>query len=324
MVIRKLRQKKIVNTKVILRFVFLCIATYFLIKVVMGISERFTQSPQENMMYTLWASLPFVGEIVVDNNFPNYTHSLTTTDGEKIGLKSSTINLNAYVHMDIELVGRVKKYFKITPVIEVDTIKLPDQWLIISSHRYFFVDDLLYLDFSTQPQLSAVKSGTDIQVLFDATPVVNIERFVCSKILKTRDCTYLITNYIQSNKDNFESYRGYTFYKHGTGFWTMFDDNQFGFMFKDISDDMILDISSMFKIVNKQFVIENKMNLIKSNCQNDFAELRTIDPEGTLTYHDPYTLTLDLQWTDNKKNPATCRITFDIWNEWNVTDVQFN
>jgi len=29
--------------------------------------------------------------------------------------------------MNIELVGRVKKYFKITPVIEVDTIKLPDQ-----------------------------------------------------------------------------------------------------------------------------------------------------------------------------------------------------
>ncbi|MEI6774167.1 MAG: hypothetical protein WCL18_05205 [bacterium] len=52
--------------------------------------------------------------------------------------------------------------------------------------------------------------------MFNDKPVVSIERFVCSKILKSRDCTYLITDYIQNNKDNFESYRSYTFYKHGT------------------------------------------------------------------------------------------------------------
>lgn len=52
--------------------------------------------------------------------------------------------------------------------------------------------------------------------MFNENPVVNIERFVCSKILKSRDCTYLITDYIKNNKDTFESYRGYTFYKHGT------------------------------------------------------------------------------------------------------------
>ncbi|HBB03292.1 TPA: hypothetical protein DCZ39_00015 [Patescibacteria group bacterium] len=89
----------------------------------------------------------------------------------------------------------------------------------------------------------------------------------------------MITNYIQTNKDNFESYRTYTFYKHGTGFWTTFDDNQFGFLFKDISDDMILDISNMFRIVNQDFIVEKKMNLIQSNCQNKFTQFRTINPE---------------------------------------------
>ena len=324
MVIRKLRQKKILNTKVIFWFILLCVGTYFLIKFVAWIAERFNQTPQEAMIYTLGASISFSGKIVPDNNFPNYTHSLTTKEGKIIGLKSSTINLNTYVNKKIELVGRVKKYFKVTPVIEVDTLKLPDQWMIINANRYFFVKDLMYLDFSTQPQLSASKSWNDIQIWFNENPVVSIERFVCSKILKTRDCTYLITNYIQTNKDTFESYRSYTFYKHGTGFRTTFDDNQFWFLFKDISDDMVLDISNMFRFVNKQFVVENKMNLIQSNCQNDFAQFRTIDNEWTFTYHDPYTVTLGLQWTDKKKNPATCRITFDIWNEWNVTDVQFN
>lgn len=275
-------------------------------------------------MYTLWASLTFSGRIAVDNQFPNYTHFILTKEGKKIGLKSSTINLNTYVDKKIELVGRVKKYFKVTPVIEVDAIKIPSQWVIINANKYLFVKELVYVDFSTQPQLSATKSWNDIQVRFNDNPVVSIERFVCSKILKIRDCTYLITNYIQTNKDNFESYRGYTFYKHGTWFRTTFDDNLFGFLFKDISDDMVLDFSNMFRIVNKDFVVENKLNLIKANCKNDFSQFSTIDSEWTLTYTDPYTITLGLKWSDKKKNPATCRITFDVWNDWNVTDVQYN
>lgn len=321
--IRKLKPKKIVNTKVIVWFVLLCVGTYFLIKLVTWIAGRFSPTAQDDL-YTLWASLIFSGKISTDNNFPNYTHSIVNSEWKKIWLKSSSINLNAYADRQVELVGRVKKYFKVTPILEIDAIKIPDQWLIINGNRYFFVKELVYLDFSTQPQLSATKSWADIQVQFDESPVVSIERFVCSKILKTRDCTNLISNYIGTDKDNFSSYRWYPFYKHGTGFWTAFDNNLYGFLFKDISDDMILDMSNMFRIVNKAFILENKMNLIQTNCQNDFAQLRTIDSEWTLTYYDPYTVTLGLQWTDKKKNPATCRITFDIWNDWAVTDVQFN
>lgn len=325
MVIRKLRQKKIVNTKVIFLFLVLCVWTYFLIKLLMWVVARFNQTPQENMVYTLWATLTFSGTLAVDNNFPNYTHSIVTTDGTKIGLKSTTINLNAYVDNKIELVGTIKKYFKITPVMEVDTLKFPDQWLILKENRYLFVKDLLYLDFSSQPQLSATKSWADVSVLFNDDLVVNIERFPCSKILKTRDCTYLITNYIQSTKDTFDSYRSYTFYKHGTGFWTTFDNNMYGFLFKNISDDMLLDISNMFRIVNKQFIIENKMKSIQSSCQDSVSQFRTIDSmEWSLKYADPYMITLELKWIDTKKNPATCKITFDIWNDWEVMDALYN
>jgi hypothetical protein len=94
-------------------------------------------------------------------------------------------------------------------------------------------------------------------------------------------------------------------------------------LFKNISDDMILDVSNMFKIVNENFVVENKLNQIQSNCQNDFSQLRTIS-SGTMAYHDPYTITLGLQGFDKKNNPATCRIAFDVWNGRSITDVQFN
>jgi hypothetical protein len=52
MVIRKLKQKKILNTKVIVWFVILCVATYFLIKFVTSLVARFGPTPPE-AMYTL-------------------------------------------------------------------------------------------------------------------------------------------------------------------------------------------------------------------------------------------------------------------------------
>jgi len=79
MVIRKLRQKKILNTKVILWFILLCIGTYVLIKLLTSVVERFGPTPPEGM-YTLGASLTFSGKIVVDNNFPSYTHSIETQE----------------------------------------------------------------------------------------------------------------------------------------------------------------------------------------------------------------------------------------------------
>ncbi|MEI6118791.1 MAG: hypothetical protein WCP92_06295 [bacterium] len=40
-----------------------------------------------------------------------------------------------------------------------------------------------------------------------------------------------------------------------------------------------MDISNMFKIVNLNFVVENKLKLIKSNCQNDFSQFSSVDSE---------------------------------------------
>ena len=80
----------------------------------------------------------------------------------------------------------------------------------------------------------------------------------------------------------------------------------------------------MFRIVNHAFVVENKLPLIQSSCKNDFSQLHSIYSQGTLTYHDPYSLILGLEGADTKKVPATCRITFDVRNDRAVTDVQFN
>ena len=79
MVIRNLRQKKIVNKKLIFRLIIIGAGIYLFYRLVASIAARFNQIPSD-AMYTLGATLTFSGKIVVDNNFPNYTHSLTTND----------------------------------------------------------------------------------------------------------------------------------------------------------------------------------------------------------------------------------------------------
>lgn len=52
MVIRNLRQKKILNLRVFVWFIVICVGIYFLITLITSITKRFSQTPQEGM-YTL-------------------------------------------------------------------------------------------------------------------------------------------------------------------------------------------------------------------------------------------------------------------------------
>lgn len=323
MVIRKLRQKKILNTKRVSLLILFGAVIYLLVRLGMSLLHSFQHVSLEGVSYTLWSSHLVTWQVIVDNNFPHYTHSLLF-NGTKIWLKSSSINLNTYTNVSLELVWIVKKYIKHTPIFEVKTLKLPNQWLILQDNIYFFVQDLMYLDFSSQPQMSAIKSWWLISLFFDDQKLLDVERFSCSKILNARDCTSLITNYIKTNKPTFDTYRGYTFYKHFTGSWITFDSSMYGFLFKDVTDDLLLDIANMFRIVNKSFVLEHKMESVRTYCQDAFSQIHTIDiMEWTFSYMDPYTLVLSLVWTDMKKNPATCKISFDVWNNWEVVDAEY-
>ncbi|MEI7562955.1 MAG: hypothetical protein WCJ39_04605 [bacterium] len=44
---------------------------------------------------------------------------------------------------------------KTTPILEVQAIKLPEQGLIIKNNIYYFTNQFLSIDFSSQTQLSA-------------------------------------------------------------------------------------------------------------------------------------------------------------------------
>jgi hypothetical protein len=71
-------------------------------------------------------------------------------------------------------------------------------------------------------------------------------------------------------------------------------------------------------------VIDNKMNLIKEYCQDGITSLATVDSQWFVDYVDPYILVINFKWTDTDKQAATCKISFDMWNDWDVLDYQYN
>jgi len=102
----------------------------------------------------------------------------------------------------------------------------------------------------------------------------------------------------------------------------VFDGNIFGYMFKNIADETVLDISTMVKIVNKDFVIANKKQLIKDKCVNGNDGLKTID-FSKVSFTDPYFLMVSVEGESKNKKDCVCDVTFDLRNEWTPTAVQF-
>ncbi|MFA5747632.1 MAG: hypothetical protein WC872_00795 [Candidatus Absconditabacterales bacterium] len=261
------------------------------------------------------------GTLINESKFPNYTHVIFDLNGKKIGLKSSVINLNNYSG-EIEIIGRLENYLKTTPILQVDTIKLLKQGIIIKDERFFFVKDFLYLDFQGQKQIEVNRSGENIMLFFNKTPFVDIQRFLCSRIFKGKNCNYIIEDYIKSKKDNFESIFGYKFYKHGTGLWILFDGGLFGYIFKNVDDETMLDISNYINIANKDFVLANKIDIIKSECKNQNEKLISIDDMKTID-QGHYLLNIIINGKSNIDNDVTCKITFDLRNERNTKNIEF-
>lgn len=273
--------------------------------------------PDQNQEFHIGETMNFAGEISNENNFPLYTHKITSRKWEVIFLKSSNINLNKY-SWKLEIHWEIKDIKKDIPILEVISIKFPEQGLIIKNNTYFFVKDMLYLDFSNQSQLSAKKEKKEIKIFYWEEKLSSAERFLCSRVLRQRDCTYLIEDYGNSQKENFDSYRWYTYYKHGTWLWTVFDGTMFWYIFKDIEEETMLSLSNIIKIVDKNFIVNNKKEVIKEACASKWEIIQQIG-STSVQYEDnnQVHITVETAKSDNR-----CKVTFDMRNEWEITQVQ--
>jgi len=314
------------------KFFTMIILFFIVLLLLYKIKHFFSTPPQEQILtgdvlsgqqlssYKKWDKIRFAGNLSVDNHFPLYTHKIIRGTNV-IGLKSTSINLNNYLG-EIEIAGEIIDFEKDLPLIDVSIVKLAKPWLIIEGNSYLFIKDLLLFDFSEQQQLSANKSWKNISIYFNKTPIFDVERFLCSKIIQGKDCNSITESYLSSQKEFFNTEAGYTFYKHATKTWAVFDGNVFWYMFKNVLDETILDISNMVKIINKDYVVEHKKELIKEKCINATDSIKTIE-FSKIWFNDPYFLIITIEGTSKNRKTYTCNITFDLRDEWTPTEVNF-
>jgi len=156
MIIRKIKKNGIVNVTKLLKRALLIAVVFLILK---GLASlQVTQETSTNISPDqIGKEVIIQGRLSSANNFPYYTHSIVDITKNEIGLKSAAVNLNNYSGQ-VEVIGQVERFLKYTPILEVTALKLPNQKLRIRNNSYYFADDFLLLDFSTQAQLSASKS----------------------------------------------------------------------------------------------------------------------------------------------------------------------
>jgi hypothetical protein len=264
---------------------------------------------------TIWETMTFEWTIDTTNKFPIYTHTVYNKDGVKIFLKSSSVNLNTYEGQYVSLKGKIKEIYKGAPVVDVSEIKISNEGLAIQDNTYVFSKDLLILDFKDQNQLSAKRTEREIEVYYGNKKIFTIERFVCSTIYKSGNCDQLITDYEKNQKDSFDSYRGYTYYKHGTGLRTVFDGNQFGYIFKNVEDSILLDISSNIKIIDAENIISIQEKNINEACEfTSILGWEIVDKQEN-------SIRVKFNWEKNW-NEYVCTVNFNTQDERKILDIE--
>jgi len=322
MIIRKFTKKRFIS----LKWFLACIVIIILIILLFKFTDYIRNIRNNGDIFKaqasqIWNFVKIQWKLSVNNNFPNYTHAIVDENWNKYGLKTASINLNEYLGR-VEILWRIENDIKWLLIVDVETVKIPTQSLIIKNNRYFFTKDMLYLDFSQQPQLKAVKSDNGVNVVFNSWVLFNVERFLCSKIFKKWGCETLIEDYWRNKKDTFDSYRWYRFYKHGTWIWTTFDWDAYAYLFKDVEDNNLLDISNMIRLVNKDFVLDTKYDIIKSKCKNSKESMSSVSSSKMKDLWENL-ISIDLIGKTNVDNYYDCKIVMDVWNERNVNNSDF-
>lgn len=260
--------------------------------------------------------------IIDKNNYPKYTHMIRTDKNQEIWIKSSNINLNNHVWKLVQIAGIYDT--KNNNVINIDVLKLPQEKTIIKWNQYLFIDNGVIFDFWDQNEIKAVQTKEwDIKITITNEPITSFQRFSCRKILKWQTCDKLTQEYESKEKETFDSLEWYRFYKHADKYRLTFDNN-FGYIFKDISDENILNLSNSFTIINEKFIIDNKLQQIEDNCkdaENSASEI----VESKIQYGSDNTLiSLIMETKTEQWKNAKCTMTFDIRNSWKITEKSFS
>lgn len=276
MVIRKIHT----NYNNITKVIFFCIA----ILLIIGQLTQKTAESETSMANIIapdgleeGSTIAVSWYIVSANNFPIYTHTISTSSNRKFGLISTSINLNAYTHKNIQAYGKITNKLKNISIIKVESIYIANQELIIQNRKTYFPKELVVIDTSNINDLIAKKTENKIVLVLEDMPIITIEPETCEE-----NCKQLQDQLIAGSYDNFTSYPGITYYKIDDQIWIAFADTNKPYRITTETDDLLLDISETISFIDEWY-IQTKIDSIPASCQQiiDSATQKNISGSWT-------------------------------------------
>lgn len=243
-------------------------------------------------------TIAVMGYIVDSNNFPIYTHTLSTNSNRKFGLISTNINLNAYTKKNIQAYGKIVSKLKNMFIIKVESIYIASQELIIQNKKTYFPKELIVIDNNSINDLVAKKVQDDIVLYLEDTPIVTISQESC-----TSNCKQLKDQIVNSTYDNFVSYGWMTYYKIDDQTWITFSDMDQAYRITSDSDELLLDVSEAIDLIDESY-IKSKLDHIPTSCQEiiDTATSKEMVGSGT-----------EVKITYTKKVADSASISCHLW-----------
>lgn len=252
--------------------------------------------------------------IQTDSNFPIHTHSLLLTNQSKIGLRSTTINLNNFL-WEFEVQWTIHTINKWIPSIDINTLKNRTSEYIIKDNIYTYLKQQIIINLQNLVSIYSFSDANNIYIITDGLPIITIGYIDCKETTQQEQCEWYQSLINNSTTERFTSSLGITFYKVKEGVWTIFHNDEKIYILTSDSDDDIIDFSNTIDLIDGPYILEKYEKEIFASC----VELDSISQISTEKSEQG--VTISITGTNTKKETLGCTISIDLRNEMWITNV---
>lgn len=311
-------KKSGVSVGVLILIVVVTFLFAFLVFQNMGtIGSRFTGwTAQQPAVFKVGQSVSLSGTVVQNGDYVTHTHTLTLLDGMVVGIKSKTVDLNAFFGM-VVVQGVVQKELNGLFIVEVTAASgvtlqwsgeilppMTQDWVYISAAA-------IYLDhnFNDTYTLQNKWEGEQVKIVRNSNnQSIVVSYFSCTTTDESKDCAKMIKNFVSSADKTFTTHNGDKFYKlEWVNSWFA-SNTVFGYFINDIPEQEVKDVANAMTIVNPTYVSDVLVPKILPLCTDGTMTLQSVSSQQL--GKDFNGLYVQLQWSVSN-GTAICKIVLD-------------
>jgi len=260
------------------------------------------------------STITAIGIIQIDNNFPIHTHSLLLSNQSKIGLRSTTINLNNFL-WEFEIQGIIHTIKKWMPSMDVSILRNRAADYMIKDNIYTYLKQQIIINLQNLVSIYSFSDANNIYIVTDGLPIITIGYIDCKENTEQEQCEWYQNLINNSDTERFTSSIGITFYKVKEWVWTIFHSDEKIYVLTSDADDDIIDFSNTIDLIDGPYILKKYQKEIFSSC----VELDSITQISTKKSEQG--VTIDIKGTNIKKETLGCTISIDLRNEMWITNI---